>query len=59
MVALQELFTTDIGLLSLGVLLFIVGMAVWFARFFQARIREELEAAKRSPSDATTVRRAR
>ena len=57
MVALQELFTTDVGLLSLGVLLFIVGMAVWFGRFFQARIREEVEAAKRSPSEAPTVNR--
>ena len=41
MVALQELFTTDIGLLSLGVLLFIVGMAVWFARFFLSHIRQD------------------
>jgi hypothetical protein len=42
MALLRELFTTDIGLLSLAVLAFIVGMAVWFARFFRSRIREEL-----------------
>ncbi len=47
MVALQELLTTDIGLLSLGVLAFIVGMGVWFARFFRSRIREETRAAAR------------
>lgn len=45
MVALRELFTTDIGLLSLAVLVFIIGMAIWFERFFRARIREEMEAA--------------
>jgi len=39
--ALKELFGTDVGLLSLGVILFIIGMAVWFFRFFQRHIREE------------------
>jgi hypothetical protein len=48
MVALKELFTTDIGLLSLGVIVFIIGMGVWFGRFFKARIAEEMEAAKRA-----------
>lgn len=39
--ALRELFTTDIGLLSLGVLLFIVVMAIWFGRFFMSHIRQD------------------
>ena len=50
MVALKDPFTTDIGLLSLGVLVFIVGMAAWFARFFLVHIREELEATKAAGS---------
>lgn len=50
MVALKELFTTDVGLLSLAVIAFIIGMGFWFGRFFKARIAEEMEAAKR---DAT------
>jgi len=47
MVALKELFTTDIGLLSLFVILFIVGMGLWMSRYFAARMRED-EAAVRA-----------
>jgi Protein of unknown function (DUF3149) len=45
MVALKELFSTDIGLLSLFVILFIIGMGLWLARFFAARMREDEAAA--------------
>jgi hypothetical protein len=44
MQALRELFTTDIGLLSLLVLVVLMGIAVFFYRWFQARIREEAGA---------------
>ena len=47
MVALKELFTTDIGLLSLFVILFIVGMGLWMSWYFAARMRED-EAAERA-----------
>lgn len=57
MVALRELLTTDIGLMSLAVLVFIVGMGVWFGRFFRARIREEMEASTRADGPAPPVRR--
>lgn len=40
MVALRELFFTDVGLLSLAVILVIIGMAVWFNRFFARKMAE-------------------
>jgi hypothetical protein len=46
MVALKELFTTDIGLLSLFVILFILGMGLWLSRFFAARMREDEAVAR-------------
>ncbi len=48
MQALRELFTTDIGLLSLVVLVVLLGIAGFLYRWFQARIRED-EASRRSP----------
>jgi hypothetical protein len=45
MVALKELFTTDIGLLSLFVIVFVIGMGFWLSRFFSARMREDAAAA--------------
>jgi Protein of unknown function (DUF3149) len=43
--AWKELLLTDIGLFSLFVIVFILGMAVWFARFFKKKMLED-EAAK-------------
>lgn len=45
MKAIVDLFSTDYGLLSLAVLLFIPFMAWWFYRFF-ARKMEESERAQ-------------
>lgn len=39
--AWQELFFSDIGLFSLFVIVFIIGMAVWFARYFNRKMRED------------------
>lgn len=39
--AWQELFKTDIGLFSLFVIVFILGMAVWFSRFYSRKMRED------------------
>ena len=36
-----RIFDSFIGILSFGVILFIVGMAVWFYRFFTKKIEEE------------------
>jgi positive regulator of sigma E activity len=35
------LFTSDIGLFSLIGILFIIGMAFWFARFYGRKMRED------------------
>jgi hypothetical protein len=50
--AWRELFSTDIGLMSLGVLLVMLGIGVFFVGWFQARIREDTaarDAAARAP----------
>ena len=35
------LISSDMGLFSLFVIVFIIGMAVWFSRFFSRKMREE------------------
>lgn len=40
MKAIVDLFSTDYGLFSIGVLLFLLVMAVWFYRFFMRKIAE-------------------
>lgn len=40
MKAIVDLFSTDYGLLSLGVLLFMIFMAWWFFRFFSRKMAE-------------------
>ena len=42
------LFTSDIGLFSLIGLAFIIGMAVWFARFFTSKMLEDEERVRKS-----------
>ena len=37
----SRIFDSYIGILSFGVILFIVGMAIWFYRFFTNKIAEE------------------
>jgi hypothetical protein len=44
MVALRELFGTDIGLLSLGVLVFIVGRPIFFVFWFPRKMAEDARA---------------
>lgn len=40
MKAIVDLFSTDYGLLSLAVIVFIIFMAGWFLRFFQRKMDE-------------------
>ena len=35
------LFSTDYGLMSVAVIVFMLGMAVWFRRFFVRKMRED------------------
>jgi len=37
----QDLFSTDYGLLSLGVIVFILVMAVWFIYFFVRKMNQK------------------
>lgn len=50
MVALQELFFTDVGLMSLAVILIIISMGVWFSRFFAKKMAES-----QPPAEAPTA----
>ncbi len=45
MKALVDLFSTDYGLLSLAVIVFILVMAVWFYWFFSKKMSESAQAA--------------
>jgi uncharacterized membrane-anchored protein len=56
MVALRELLTTDIGLLSLCVIAFIVGMGFWLYRFFTMRMREDAARASAAAAGAATAK---
>lgn len=40
MKAMVDLFSTDYGLFSVGVIAFMLGMAVWFYRFFARKMAE-------------------
>ncbi len=39
--AWKELLTTDVGLGSLAVIIFIIGMSVFFARMFSKKMNEK------------------
>lgn len=41
------LFTSDYGLFSLFVIVFVIGMAGWFAYFFSKKMREDERQARR------------
>ncbi len=42
---LIKLFSTDYGLQSLAVIVFILGMCVWFALYFKSHIDEDTRKA--------------
>lgn len=46
--ALQDFFSTDYGLMSAAGIAFMIGMGVFFLRYFQRHIREDTEAAERA-----------
>lgn len=41
MQALKDLFTTDVGLMSAAGIAFMIGMAVFFVRFFLRHMHED------------------
>jgi hypothetical protein len=46
MEALKLLFTSDIGLFSLVTIVCIIGMGIWFRRFFARQIEAEERAQR-------------
>lgn len=47
--ALKDLFTSDVGLMSLAGLTFMIGMAVFFVRYFVRHIEEDARKAGSLP----------
>lgn len=45
MKAIVDLFSTDYGLMSAGVIAFVIVMGVWFSRFFARKIAESQQQA--------------
>jgi hypothetical protein len=45
MKALLDLFSTDYGLMSVAVIAFMLGMAVWFAAYFKRHMDEDAKNA--------------
>jgi hypothetical protein len=48
--ALKDLFTSDVGLMSISGIAFMLGMAVFFVRYFLRHMQEDAERAIRNPS---------
>ena len=45
--ALKELFTTDVGLMSIGGIVFMLGMGVFYVRYFFKHMKEDEARAQR------------
>ncbi len=45
--ALVDFFSTDYGLMSAGVIAFMLGMGVFFVRFFVSHMHEDEQRAQR------------
>lgn len=45
MKALHDLFSTDYGLMSVGGIAFMLGMGVFFVRYFSRKMDEDAKAA--------------
>lgn len=43
--ALKDLFTSDVGLMSLAGIVFMLGMGVFFVRYFMKHIKEDAAKA--------------
>ena len=47
MSTLKDLFTTDYGLMSAGVIVFIIGMSIFLTRFVRRHMEEDARRAGR------------
>jgi hypothetical protein len=48
--ALKDLFTSDVGLMSISGIAFMLAMAVFFVRYFLRHIQEDAERASHNAS---------
>lgn len=46
--ALKDLFTTDVGLMSVAGIAFMIGMGVFFVRYFLRHIQEDSDRAAKA-----------
>ena len=46
----SELFSDWVGILSCGVIIFMVGMGIWFIRFFTRHMNESARAEAGGPA---------
>ncbi|MBX3622027.1 MAG: DUF3149 domain-containing protein [Rhizobacter sp.] len=46
--ALKDLFTSDVGLFSVGAIAFMLGMGVFYVRYFLRHMHEDEARAKRA-----------
>jgi Protein of unknown function (DUF3149) len=46
--ALKDLFTTDVGLMSVSGIVFMLGMGVFFIRYFQRHMKEDAASAEQA-----------
>lgn len=46
--AWKDLFSSDVGLMSLGVIAFTLGMGIFFVRYFLKQMREDAKRAAES-----------
>ena len=44
---LSDLFSTDYGLMSIGSIIFMLGMGVFFLRYFSRKMDEDAKAAEK------------
>ena len=49
MKAIVDLFSTDYGLMSIAVILFVIFMSIWFSRFFKRKMDESVQEQQRAP----------
>lgn len=47
MKAIVDLFSTDYGLMSIAVILFVICMSIWFSRFFKRKMDESVQEQQR------------
>ena len=47
MKAIVDLFSTDYGLMSIAVILFVIFMSIWFSRFFKRKMDESVREQQR------------